>query len=99
MPPTRVDSPTRHVARRVQRGLLSSVLVLLLLTASPTAADPIKGTHKEVFPVTCAGQTYEVAAGRGVAAQVVGDTSVLIPAEFVQVSSWVDPATGELVTA
>jgi hypothetical protein len=75
-----------------------AALALLLLVAAPAAADPVAGTHKAVFPVACAGQTYLVVGGVGVAAQVVDGTAVLIPAAFVQVSSWVDPATGEVVT-
>ena len=49
-------------------------------------------------PVTCGGQTYVVVGGVGAAAQVVAGTATLIPAAFVQVSSWTDPATGQTVT-
>jgi len=63
-----------------------------------TLADPVNGTHKEIFPVTCSGQTYQVVGGRGAAAQVLDSQNVLIPAEFIQVSSWIDPATGQKVT-
>jgi hypothetical protein len=78
-------------------ALILVALAALLLGGGSAAADPVTGTHKEVFPVTCGGQTYLVVGGVGAPAQVVDGTAVLIPAAFVQVSSWVDPATGETV--
>jgi hypothetical protein len=86
---------------RIRSRLLATMpmIALLLLSVVPSAlADPIQGTHKEVFPVTCAGETFLVVGGKGAPAQVVDGQDVLIPASFVQVSSWFDPATGELVT-
>jgi len=85
----------------VRRSGLWAIAVIALLLgnwASPARADPINGTHKEVFPVTCAGETLFVVGGVGAPAQVVDGQDVLIPASFVQVSSWRDPATGEVVT-
>jgi hypothetical protein len=78
--------------------VLVAAIVFLLGTIQSVAADPVKSTHKEVFPVSCAGQTYLVVGGRGAAAQVLESTAVLIPAAFVQVTSWVDPQTGQVVT-
>jgi len=86
--------------QRVRFGVLS-VLIAIVCTAAisrPVLADPVNGTHKEVFSVTCAGQSYHVVAGRGAPAQVLDSQAVLIPAAFVQVSSWVDPQTGQTVT-
>jgi hypothetical protein len=89
----------RSLAARVRRAALGPVaLALFLVVAAPAAADPVASPHKEVFPVTCAGQTYLVVAGRGAAAQVLDGTAVLVPAAFVQVSTWTDPATGQVVT-
>jgi hypothetical protein len=85
----------------VRPGLFAAMLTIALLfgsTASSILADPIDGTHKEVFPVTCGGATFLVVGGKGAAAQVVDGQDVLIPAAFVQVSSWEDPATGQVVT-
>jgi hypothetical protein len=86
--------------RLVHQILLGTILLAMVLagTSGVALADPVNGTHKEVFPVTCGDQTYEVVAGRGAAAQVVDSQAVLVPAEFVQVSSWVDPQTGQIVT-
>src|SRR6476661_2780772 len=78
--------------------VLGAAIVFLLGTSQSVAADPVKGTHKAIFPVSCAGQTYLVVGGRGAAAQVLESTAVLIPAAFVQVSSWTDPVTGQVVT-
>jgi hypothetical protein len=84
----------------VRKLLLGTVLIAVVLagTSNAALADPVSGTHKEVLTVTCSGQTFEVVAGRGAAAQVVESHEVLIPAEFVEVSSWVDPQTGQTVT-
>jgi hypothetical protein len=89
--------------QRVQRvrlavGVAGVALALVLLGWAPAGADPVASPHKAVFPVACAGQTYEVVGGRGAAAQVLDGTAVLIPASFVQVSSWTDPTTGQVVT-
>ena len=85
------------------RGLRSAAvgtvaLALGLLVGAPAGADPVASPHKAVFPVACAGQTYLVVAGVGAAAQVLAGTAVLVPAAFVQVSTWTDPATGREVT-
>jgi hypothetical protein len=80
------------------RGVVLVLAVVIMSPASGALADPIQGTHKEVFPVTCSGQTLLVVGGKGAAAQVVDDQDVLIPASFVQVSSWTDPTTGQVVT-
>ncbi len=86
--------------RLVRQLLLGTIVMAIVLTGTSgvVLADPVNGTHKEVFPVTCGDQTYVVVAGRGAAAQVVDSQAVLIPAEFVQVSSWVDPQSGQTVT-
>jgi hypothetical protein len=91
----------RMIMGMVRRGLLWATAMIALLLgswASPARADPIGGTHKEVFPVTCAGETFLVVGGVGAPAQVVDGQEVLIPASFIQESSWIDPETGELVT-
>jgi len=74
------------------------VVCLSVLAPEPAAADPVSNPHKSVFPVTCANQTYLVVAGPGAAAQVINGPEVLVAAAFVQVSSWTDPNTGEVVT-
>jgi hypothetical protein len=79
-------------------GIALAIGLIMAGTAQSALADPINGTHKEVFPITCAGETFLVVGGVGAPAQVVEGQEVLIPAEFVQVSSWVDPVTGETVT-
>jgi hypothetical protein len=84
----------------VRFGLFTALVAIALLTVThaPALADPINGTHKEVFPITCDGQTYLVVGGRGAPAQVVDSQAVLIPAAFVQESSWIDLQTGQKVT-
>jgi hypothetical protein len=77
---------------------MAMIVLLLGNWASPARADPINGTHKEVFPITCEGETFLVVGGVGAPAQVVDGQDVLIPAVFVQESSWTDPQTGEVVT-
>jgi hypothetical protein len=83
---------------RATTAAAGALFALGLLAGAPAGADPVASPHKEVFPVTCAGQTYQVVAGVGAAAQVLAGTAVLVPAAFVQVSTWVDPATGQVVT-
>jgi hypothetical protein len=85
---------------RMRRWVLGAgaALALLALAGGGAAADPVNGTHKAQFPVDCAGQEYLVVGGVGAAAQVLDGTDVLIPAAFVQVGTWKDPATGEVVT-
>jgi hypothetical protein len=85
-------------ARRAGQALALALLLWAAAGAVPAAADPVANSHKETFPVACAGQTYLVVAGPGVAAQVVEATDLLVATAFVQVTSWVDPATGETVT-
>ncbi|HEY7036640.1 MAG TPA: hypothetical protein VH482_35260 [Thermomicrobiales bacterium] len=77
---------------------VAAALALGLLLRAPAGADPVASPHKAVFPVSCAGQTYEVVAGVGAAAQILDGTAVLVPASFIQVSTWTDPATGQVVT-
>jgi hypothetical protein len=85
-------------ARRTGQALALALLLWAAAGATPAAADPVANPHKETFPVACAGQTYLVVAGPGAAAQVVESTEVLVATAFVQVTSWVDPATGQVVT-
>jgi hypothetical protein len=87
-----------NLVRQSLRGVVLVLAILLISPASGALADPTNGTHKEVFPVTCAGTTYQVVGGKGAAAQVDDSQDVLVPAAFVQVSSWTDPATGEPVS-
>jgi hypothetical protein len=85
----------------IRWSLVGAVLALalgLVSTAPSVLADPINGTHKEVFPITCSGETFQVVGGRGAPAQVVDSQEVFVPASFVQVSSWTDPVTNEIVT-
>jgi hypothetical protein len=79
-------------------GTVALALALLAAGGAPAGADPVASPHKAVFPVACAGQTYLVVAGVGAAAQVLAGTAVLVPAAFVQVSTWTDPVTGREVT-
>jgi hypothetical protein len=78
--------------------ILTDTHAFVFFTTAPAAADPVANPHKSVFPVTCAGQTYLVIAGPGAAAQVINGTEILVAAAFVQVSSWTDPATSQVVT-
>jgi hypothetical protein len=79
-------------------GAVLAIALVMVSTAPSALADPINGTHKEVFPITCASETFFVVGGVGAPAQVVDGQEVSIPASFVQESSWVDPQTGEIVT-
>ena len=86
-----------YLVRQCLRGVVLVLAILVMGPASGALADPTNGTHKERFPVTCAGTTYQVVGGKGAAAQVEDSQDVLVPAAFVQVSSWTDPDTGEPV--
>ena len=87
-----------HALRYCLLGAILATAFVLVNMTDTALADPVNGTHKAEFDVTCDGQTYQVVAGRGAAAQVVDSEAVLIPAAFVQVSSWTDPLTGQTVT-
>ena len=90
-------APSMTVCRAGQ-SLALALLLWATAGGGRAAADPVANSHKETFPVACAGQTYLVVAGPGAAAQAVDATDVLVATAFVQVSSWVDPATEETVT-